>query len=410
MVSRQPVDWLARQTGVSYRWFVVACCFGLSAMTFGTIYSYTVFFEPIRATFGGSHANTSLLFGVQTFVTFGSASAFGIAIDRYGVRRLLAVAALLLTAGFVGASQLDSYPAVILSYSGVVALGLGSCYVVAYTTPAQWFDDHSASATAFAVSGTGIGILVVPPLAERSIRLVGWRASYLVLMGVFLITIGVSILTLRQRPETETDCGGKTHTIQPVSTDEPNRLTVSQHLLFALVFVAFFCAFVPTYATSVYFVEFAQSTGIGRSAGILSVSVFGGASVGIKLTTGPISTRAGIVPTMAGFAAAMSAATLSLVGVQTTGSLIAAAAVLGAGYGGFDALLSPLLATLFGVERLGTMFGTVAVAFALAGSIVPYAVGAGFDQFGSFEIPFVLAAGAGSGAVVALAVISRVAD
>lgn len=408
MVPKNAVGWLARLTGIPYRWFVAACCFGLSTMTFGTIYSYTVFFEPLRSTFGGSHANTSLLFGIQTFVTFGSASVFGFAIDRYGTRRLLAVAATLLLAGFLGVSTLDSYPAVVASYSGVAALGLAISYVVAYTTPARWFDDQSASATALAVSGTGIGILLVPPLAERSIQRFGWRTSYLVLMCLFLTVIGASLLTIRESPASTTAAGSSPRSAaRPASTGGSNR---RRRLLFALVSVAFFCAFVPAYAASVYFVEFAQSAGIGRGVGVLSVSVFGAASVAIKLTTGPLSTRAGILPTMAGFAAAMCAGTATLVGFQTPVGLLVAAAILGAGYGGFDALLSPLLAWLFGVENLSTLFGAVAFAFALAGSLVPYAVGIGFDRFGSFEIPFLLATGAGSGAIVVLTVIGRVAD
>jgi MFS family permease len=135
------------------------------------------------------------------------------------------------------------------------------------------------------------------------------------------------------------------------------------------------------------------------------VSIFGASSVAIKLTTGPISDRAGIAPTMAGFVTVMCVSTVILVSQQTSTGLLVAAALLGAGYGGVDALLSPLIASVFGVEKLSSVFGAVTVAFALAGSIVPYAVGAGFDRLGSFEVPFLLAAVVGSGAIGALAVL-----
>ncbi|WP_336327267.1 hypothetical protein [Halovenus sp. HT40] len=162
---------------------------------FGTIYSYTVFFESLRTVFGGSHASTSLLFGVQTLVTFGSAGISGVAIDRYGARPMLAVAAVVLSVG--------------------------------------------------------------------------------------------------------------------------------------LVYLAFFCAFVPTYAVSVYFVEFARSLGLARWIGIWALSGFGLAGIGIKFRTGPLSNRAGIAPVMAGFAAVMCAATVAVVALPTGVGLLAAAILLG---------------------------------------------------------------------------------
>lgn len=92
MRFRNPVVLLAARTGVTYGWFVVACSFALSAMVFGTIYSYTVFFASFQGNFGGSYSTLSLLFGLQTFVAFASAGVFGFAIERYGVAPLLAVA------------------------------------------------------------------------------------------------------------------------------------------------------------------------------------------------------------------------------------------------------------------------------------------------------------------------------
>lgn len=400
MAPEHPVGWLARRTGVAYGWFVVACSFALSAMVFGTIYSYTVFFEPLQTAFGGSHANTSLLFSIQTLVTFGSAGLFGFAIDRYGARSLLVVAAALLSLGLAGASQLSTFRRIVAAYSGVAALGLGIVYVVAYTTPARWFDDRSTAATGIAVSGTGVGIFVVPPATDRAIALVGWRRTYLLVLAVFLVVLAVSVLILREPPAESQS-----------ATDSPNTSAAEsvplRSPLFGLVVLAFFCAFVPTYAVSVYFVEFARSVGIARWTGVWAVSGFGVAGIGVKFLTGSLAERAGIAPVMAGFAAVMCVATVGVVAVPTTTGLLVAATLLGVGYGGVDALLSPLLASLFGTENLSSLFGVVTPAFGVVGGIVPYAVGTAFDRFGSFEVPFLLAAAVGAIAVLAFAAIAR---
>ncbi|MEF8778878.1 MAG: hypothetical protein V5A36_08200, partial [Natronomonas sp.] len=107
---------LLLDSGVYYGWFVAVGCFFLTFMTFGTIYSYTVFFGPILETFDESHANTSIVFSLMSLVAFGGAAILGFAIDRYGVRKLLVVAGVLLTSGLVAAGVVPSLIGVIIGY------------------------------------------------------------------------------------------------------------------------------------------------------------------------------------------------------------------------------------------------------------------------------------------------------
>lgn len=118
--------------------------------------------------------------------------------------------------------------------------------------------------------------------------------------------------------------------------------------------------------------------------------------------------RAGIAPVMAGFVAVMCVATVAVVAIPTTAGLLTAAVLLGVRYGGVDALLAPLLASLFGAEDLSSMFGAVTPAFGVVGGIVPYIVGAGFDQLGSSDVPFLFAASIGTISVLAFAAIARI--
>lgn len=399
MRFRNPVVLLAARTGVAYGWFVVACSFALSAMVFGTIYSYTVFFASFQGSFGGSYSTLSLLFGLQTFVAFASAGVFGLAIDRYGVAPLLAVAAVLLSIGLGVTSQLSTFSGILAAYGGVAGLGLGIVYVVAYTTPARWVSERPATATGIAVSGTGVGIFAVPPAANRAIFLVGWRRAYLLLLAAFLLVLALSGLTFRKRPTVADSADSQ------IPTADGDSAVRSP--LFGLVFLAYLCAFVPSYAVSVSLVEFALSVGLPRLAGVWAVSGFGVAGIGVKFITGPLSNRAGIAPVMAGFAAVMCLATVAVVAVPTEVGLLAAAVALGVGYGGVDALLAPLVRSLFGTVHLSSVFGAVTPAFGVVGGLTPYAVGAGFERFGSFVIPFVLAAGVGTVAVLAFAGLAR---
>lgn len=406
---------LLLDSGVYYGWFVAVGCFLLTFMTFGTIYSYTVFFGPILETFDETHANTSIVFSLQSLVTFGGAAVLGFAIDRYGVRRLLVVAGVLLTVGLVGASAIPSLVGVIVAYSVVAAAGLGIVFVVAYTTPPQWFGRRRGLATGVAVSGTGVGILVMPPLADALIRRIGWQGTYLVLAAMFLAAIVIAVVLMADRPrdlgvDTDIEFGGSNAelggsadtTTRTVRTQVAETAEIVRTRTFGLVFVGLLLAFVPSYAVMVFFVEFAESVGISRRIGVLAVSAVGALNIVAKFVAGGIADVVGAGRTMAACVGLMCTATVLLVAVPTPVTILVLAGLFGLGYGGIAALMSPLLADLFGTADLSTLFGVTAIGFAIGGTVVPYLVGVGFDRFGTYEIPFLAAAVAGAVAIVAL--------
>ncbi|ARS89370.1 MFS transporter [Natrarchaeobaculum aegyptiacum] len=388
-----------------YGWFVVVGCFALSLMTAGTMFSFSVFLGPVLETFDQSYANASLVFSVQSFVTFSGAAVLGFAVDRYGLGRLLVVAAVLITVGLVGASQSPSFAWVLLSYSVVAAAGMGITFVVAYTTTPRWFERRRALATGVAVSGWGVGIVAMPPFVEVLIARLGWQPTYLVLAGLFLVAIAVAMALLANRPqELGVDTGDEFETA-PSVLDGGHPASVRRQLqkaleavwtpLFALVFAALLLAFVPANAILVYLVDFTEAAGVSRQIGVIAVSIVGGMNVVAKFTAGWAADRIGTDWMMATCVVLMCVPTLLLVAVPTPTTVLVLSAVFGFGYGGIAALMSPLVANLFGTGDLSTLFGITCIGFAVAGVSVPYAVGQGLDTFGNYEIPFVVTAAVG---------------
>ena len=422
-----------------YGWYVVVGCFLLSAMTSGLIFSFGVFLGPVLESFDGTYASTSLLFSLQAFVAFGGAAALGFAVDRYGVRRLLVVAAVLVPAGLLGASQAPTFAGVVVSYGVVAAAGLGITFVVAYTTPPRWFERRRGLATGVAVSGWGVGILAMPPLANALIRAVGWQGAYLVLSVVLLVAILVAAFLLAdwpadlgvdasdEFPTTSSTGAGRDAGDGPEdgpeddTADDPadspvgggrsiraqvaDAVAIVRTRLFGLVFVGLLLAFVPSLAVLVYLVEFAESVGVSRRIGVLGVSIIGALNVVAKFIAGGVADRVGTDVTLVGCVLLMFAATVLLVLVPTPASILVLSAAFGLGYGGVAALMSPLLANLFGTGDLSTLFGVTAIGFAISGTAVPYLVGLGFDVFGTYDVPFLAVAGVGLIGAVAFALI-----
>lgn len=386
-----------------YGWYVVVGCFALSLMTAGTMFSFSVFLGPVIAEFDQTYANTSLVFSIQSFVTFSGAAVLGFAVDRYGLRRLLVLAGGLLSVGLIGASQSPSFYWVLVSYSVVAAAGMGITFVVAYTTPPRWFERRRSLATGVAVSGWGIGIVAMPPFVELLIGMLGWQATYLVLAGLFLVAIGIAVLLLADRPsalgvdtteefETASAANGGQAQSQSVRAQLKTTLTTVMTPLFGVVFAALLLMFVPANAVLVYLVDFAEAAGVTRRVGVVAVSVLGGMNVVAKFTVGWAADRIGTDRMMAVCVVLMCVPTLLLVVIPTPASVLLLSAVFGFGYGGTAALMSPLVANLFGTDDLSTLFGLTAIGFAIAGVSVPYAVGRGLDAFGSYDVPFAAAA------------------
>ena len=106
----------------------------------------------------------SLVFSLAGFLYFGLGIVSGPLADRFGSRRL-AVAGMILTGlGLAAASAARSLPEVYAAYGLGVGLGVGCAYVPAIGAVQRWFVRRRGFASGLAVSGIGVGTLVMPPL------------------------------------------------------------------------------------------------------------------------------------------------------------------------------------------------------------------------------------------------------
>ena len=174
---------------IFYGWFVVAGAFAVTFVGFGSAYTFSAFIESLQRDFAASRGSVSLVFSVAGFLYFALGLISGPLADRFGAR-LLAVTGMLLTgAGLAIASVARSLPEVYAAYGLGVGLGIGLSYVPILGAVQRWFVRRRGLASGLAVSGIGVGTLVMPPLAASLIDACGWRGAYLVL-GCFAAAAG----------------------------------------------------------------------------------------------------------------------------------------------------------------------------------------------------------------------------
>ena len=162
--------------GIFHGWFVVAGAFAVTFVGFGCAYTFSAFLESLQRDFGASRGSVSLVFSLAGFLYFGLGIVSGPLADRFGSRRL-AVIGMLLTGLGPGRRQRRRAA---LSRSmppmgSASALGVGCAYVPAVGAVQRWFVRRRGFASGLAVSGIGVGTLVMPPLATLLIE--GWDGA-----------------------------------------------------------------------------------------------------------------------------------------------------------------------------------------------------------------------------------------
>src|ERR1700677_3214188 len=169
---------MERRPPFFYGWFVVAAAFGVTFVGFGGAYSFSAFFESLQREFAASRGTVSLVFSLAGFLYFGLGFVSGPLADRWGSRSMAILGMLLLGVGLALASAAHSLNQVYADYGLGVGLGVGFSYVPVVGAVQRWFVKQRGLASGLAVSGIGVGTLVMPPMAAFLIEALGWRTAY----------------------------------------------------------------------------------------------------------------------------------------------------------------------------------------------------------------------------------------
>jgi len=387
-------------------WPLVGAAFVLQGLVTAALsYSYGVILAPVGAEFGATRLQMSLGMTASTLCS-GLLSPFaGIAIDRFRLRTLAVVGALLLGTAWMLISRSDTMPQVIAIYLLCMAPAmtlLGPLLVGPLL--ARWFRRRRGIAMGIAALGTSVFGLVVPPLLQHAIGEYGWRVAleYGAMLMV-LFTVPAALL-LVDRPEDigqapDGDAGAPPPPAVPDSSStrailvQPNfwAVTFALGMLFS-VYTTLMVNLVP--------LALGEGHAAGKAAWLMSgIALFG--MLG-KLVFGAVADRVDLRVGL-GAAIVLVLASLALLVADTRfTSLALASALLGFAAGGMLPVWGALMALLFGAANYGRAMGLMnpmMMPIVLAGP--PFA-GWVFDRSGSYALAFAVFAGALAGALFAL--------
>lgn len=377
-------------SGIFYGWFVVAAAFTVTLLGFGSAYTFSAFFEALQAEFSASRASTSLVFSLAGFLYFGIGAASGPLADRVGSRTLAAIGMVLLGAGLALAGAARSLMEIYLAYGLGVGLGVGLSYVPVLGAVQRWFVRRRGFASGIAVSGIGVGTLVMPPLASWLIDFFGWRASYVLLGGLAAaVGAGVSILIINDpRDRGLAPDGGL---IGPRSNPAPPQGASIGEAIRSARFIALYaacllCSF-GVFVPFAHLVPFALDHGIPQSSAVLILGAIGVGSTAGRFLLGGLADRLGrqtsLIIMFAGMAIAMGVWALSTQAWQ----LSMFALIYGLFYGGWVALLPAVVMDDYGGRNVSGIIGVLYTSVAVGTLAGPSAAGLAFDLTQSYTLP-----------------------
>jgi MFS family permease len=359
------------------------------------VFSFGVFVKSLVKEFHSNRTQISLAFTLANVMFSVSSPLAGRLVDRFGARRVilpgtLVFGFLLISFKFISTSLWQLY--VIF-----LALGLiGATAQVPYIkVVSNWFDRRRGLALGLTMAGVGTGAIVMPPIAQRLISVLGWRSAYATLSVLGLVVaIPMAALFLKDSPKEKglLPDGGADFLAQSEERPEKQGLTWSaarSSSTFWLLACGFSLVGASVHACVIHLVSMLTDRGVSAENAALASSALGVALLLGRVGSGYVLDRV-FAPYVAIFFFSGVACGLSLLWVGAGGAAaFVGASLVGLGMGAEGDLIAYFTGRYFGLRSFGEIYGYLFSAFTLSGALGSLLMAIGFDRAGSYRLPLV---------------------
>jgi MFS transporter, OFA family, oxalate/formate antiporter len=324
--------------------------------------------------------------------------------DRIGPRAVASMGAVLAAAGLLLAGLTTSPLGYTLCFGVLGGAGMGLTYASTTAPAIKWFSRRKTGLiSGIVVSGFGLAAVYIAPLAQWLSGALGLQAMMMVFGAGFLIIVGGLAQLLRTPPAGYVPPGDEARAAvgsgappAPVSQREYGPGEVLRTPQFYLLWTMLALAAGAGLMVIAKMAKIANDAGI--SLGFLLVVVLALGNGGGRIFGGVVSDRIGRTRTM--LLIFVSQAVLILLLTQVApGSFLSnawvlavVAALIGANYGANLAVFPSVTKDWFGLRNFGVNYGMVLSSWGVGGLVLSTVAGAVYDNSGSFNLAYLLAA------------------
>ncbi|HEU5321599.1 MAG TPA: MFS transporter [Methylomirabilota bacterium] len=364
---------------------------------------FGVYIKPMEAEFGWSRGALSGAAAVSLLLLGAAGPLVGRLADRWGPRRVIAGALLLLGAGSIASAFVQSLWQIYVTAGLFMALGAGGAAMTTGTTVvARWFEARRGLAIGIAAGGMSAGQLIVIPLATALTVWFGWRSSFLWLgIGLLVLVFPLAVWLVRddpgergQRPHGAT--GPVQTAAQAAAVQAAARVSVvqaAQTLPFWLLMATFFvCGYTSNGIVLTHFMPHALEHNFTAFQASAALGVMGAMNVLGTVGSGWICDRFGRRGPLASYYFLRGLSLVFLLYVRDVPSLHVWAALFGLNYISTVPPTTTLTANIYGRYSVGELSGWIFLAHQVGAALGAALAGWIFEWTGSYSSAFVSAA------------------
>jgi MFS family permease len=372
-------------------WVLIASVWLTLGVTFGLMFSFSVFLVPLLEEFRWSRGLAAGAFSLSAVMQGLLSPGIGTLCDRFGPRRLILWGAVVLGVASLLGSRITEvwHLYLVTGVLGAVAISaLGWVPSAALIT--QWFAQKQATMLGLALSGMGVGVLTIGPLAQALISAYGWRNAYLILgLGTLALLVPLVWFGVHEAPRA-TPAPARA----PSETGGVRVRAALRTRAFWALFFAYMCTPLAVFTIVTHQVAFAVDQGFPRLfvAGIFGLT--GLMSIVGRVVFGAAADRIGRAWSATISYACTAVGTLALLSVEIwphPAGLYTYALLFGLGFGARGPIITAIAATLFPGRRFGAIYGYMSIGNGVGGALGPWFAGFLFDVTGSYRAPFLIA-------------------
>ena len=183
----------------SPRWqILIPCVFAMLAIA-NLQYAWTLFTTDITRSF---HARLDQVQWTLTFFIIAQTALFPInayLVDRFGPRRIVTLASLLVAIGWIGAGRVNSLAALYAVYA-IGGVGAGGVYSACVGVAMKWFPDRRGLCVGVVAGSYGFGTALTARPVAYLIESHGYRSAFIIFGAIQGVVVLVAAQFLRMPP------------------------------------------------------------------------------------------------------------------------------------------------------------------------------------------------------------------
>ena len=357
----------------------LAACFLLLLIGGGARFAIGLTFKPMVDEFGWSRGKLGLAVGLYMVVSAFATFIAGRMADRFSPRALLIGGTVIGGAGIAAMSLVTQPWHALVLYGVVFAVGNGAAsLVIVGVIVTRIYPGRAGLANAVAISGMGVGQLVMIAILAAVMVQIGWRAVF--------IWIGLAHLVLLPLLLGIPGRGGAGNVPQA----EFSLRDAARSRQFWLLMAIYAICGLDDFFVTTHVAAFAQDRGLSPLIAGHLLALMGLTGLAGVIASGLASDRLGPVwPTAAAFVARI--VVFGWIAVDQSPLSIAVFALV---FGATFLVTAPLTVVFvrqsFGTRNLGALAGLITMTHQVFGGLGAYAGAAIFDATGGYDAAFIV--------------------